>query len=69
MSNPGEEDATPIASTRQLADYLAVGGKPREAFRIGTEHEKFGFSRKDFSAPPYEPAGIHAMLDGISSRG
>ena len=69
MSNPGEEDATPIASTRQLADYLAVGAKPRDAFRIGTEHEKFGFARQDFSPPPYEPAGIHAMLEGIGARG
>jgi glutamate--cysteine ligase len=69
MSNPGEEDATPIGSVRQLADYLAVGAKPRERFRIGTEHEKFGFSRADFSPPPYEPGGIHAMLDGIRALG
>jgi glutamate--cysteine ligase len=78
MSNPGEEDATPIASgqkaaVRQLAEYLAVGGKPRAAWRIGTEHEKFGFHRPGtdapFSAPPYEPGGIRAMLEGIAGRG
>jgi glutamate--cysteine ligase len=74
MSNPGDEDSTPIASVRQLAEYLAVGGKPRAAWRIGTEHEKFGFFRPGgvapaFAAPPYAPGGIEAMLEGIASRG
>ncbi len=79
MSNPGEEDATPIASShgaavRQLAEYLAIGGKARDAWRIGTEHEKFGFYRPGgagsrFAAPPYAPGGIQAMLEGISARG
>jgi glutamate--cysteine ligase len=74
MSNPGEEDATPIASVRQLAATLAAGGKPRAAWRIGTEHEKFGFalpggSQPAFAPPPYEPGGIRAMLEGIAARG
>jgi glutamate--cysteine ligase len=74
MSNPGDEDSTPIASVRQLAEYLAVGGKPRAAWRIGTEHEKFGFYRPGgsapaFAPPPYAPGGIQAMLEGIASRG
>jgi len=73
MSNPGEEDATPIASVPQLAATLAEGGKPRAAYRIGTEHEKFGFFRPPaanaFAAPPYEPGGIKAMLEGIAARG
>jgi len=79
MSNPGEEDGTPIAAgrqaaRRQLAAYLAVGGKPRAAWRIGTEHEKFGFARPGgaapaYSAPPYAPGGIKAMLEGIAARG
>jgi len=56
MSNPGDGDATPIASLRQLADHLAVGCKPRADFRIGTEHEKFGFRLDDLRTPPYEPA-------------
>ena len=65
MSNPGDADATPITDTRQLAAFIAAGGKPREAFRIGTEHEKFGFSRRDLRPPPYEPGGIRALLEGI----
>lgn len=83
MSNPGEEDATPIVSVRQLAEHIAAGCKPSDGFRIGTEHEKFGFRYPDavpgldpagdtaapWSPPPYEPAGIRAMLEGIAARG
>jgi glutamate--cysteine ligase len=67
MSNPGDADATPITSPRQLADYLAGGSKPRERFRIGTEHEKFGFRQADFAAPPYQPGGIRAVLEGMAA--
>ena len=66
MSNPGDSDTTPITSLRQLADYLAVGGKPAAQFRIGTEHEKFGFSRATLATPPYEPGGIRALLEGLA---
>jgi glutamate--cysteine ligase len=73
MSNPGEEDATPIESVAQLAATLETGGKPPAAYRIGTEHEKFGFFRPPavnaFSAPPYAPGGIQAMLEGIAALG
>lgn len=69
MSNPGEADLTPITSVRQLAAWFAAGVKPRAQWRIGTEHEKFGFRRTDLSAPAYEPGGIRAMLEGIAARG
>ena len=69
MSNPGEADATPISSARQLADYLASGCKPATAFAIGTEHEKFGFSTHGFTPPPYAPGGIRDMLEGIGRDG
>jgi glutamate--cysteine ligase len=59
MSNPGDADATPITSVRQLADYIAVGCKPAAQFRIGTEHEKFGFRLPDLTPPPYLPADGH----------
>ena len=44
----------PITSVRQLADHIAAGCKPPEQFRIGTEHEKFGFRlrRPDPAALP-----------------
>jgi glutamate--cysteine ligase len=69
MSNPGEAIATPITSVRQLADYLAAGSKPRDAWRIGTEHEKFGFREGDLMPPAYEPDGIRAVLEGIVREG
>jgi glutamate--cysteine ligase len=69
MSNPGEGDLTPIATTSQLAAYLATGCKEPDRFRIGTEHEKFGFRLSDLTPPPYEPAGIRAMLEGIAADG
>jgi glutamate--cysteine ligase len=69
MSNPGDADTTPITSVRQLAEYLAVGCKPRERFRIGTEHEKFGFRLPDLTPPPYLPADGHpgAIRDLLQS--
>jgi glutamate--cysteine ligase len=69
MSNPGEADLTPITSRRQLAEWFAAGGKPRESWGVGTEHEKFGFYRSDFAPPPYEPDGIRAVLEGMQARG
>ncbi len=67
MSNPGDADATPFTSTRQLAEHLAAGGKPRARFSIGTEHEKFGFRQDNHAAPPYEPGGIRAVLEGMAA--
>jgi glutamate--cysteine ligase len=69
MSNPGESDPTPITSARQLAGWFAAGSKTRDAWRIGTEHEKFGFRRNDLAPPPYEPGGIRAMLEGLMAFG
>ena len=69
MSNPGESDPTPIRSARQLAEWFAAGSKPRGDWRIGTEHEKFGFRRDGLAPPPYEPGGIRAMLEGLMALG
>ncbi len=68
MSNPGDADATPITSVAQLAEHLAEGSKPRSMFRIGTEHEKFGFRRTDRRPPPYQPDGIAALLERLAAE-
>jgi glutamate--cysteine ligase len=68
MSNPGEADLTPIEHVSQLAGWFAAGAKPRAQWRVGTEHEKFGFRLTDHAPPPYEPDGIRAMLDGLAAR-
>ena len=67
MSNPGDADATPITSVRQLAEHIAVGCKPHAHFAIGTEHEKFGFRRADLASPTYENNGIRAVLEGLAA--
>jgi glutamate--cysteine ligase len=74
MSNPGDADATPLTSVRQMAEYLALGCKPPEAWRIGTEHEKFGFRQDDFATPPYlpadgQPGAIRDLLRGLARTG
>ncbi|MBV1833786.1 glutamate--cysteine ligase [Novacetimonas pomaceti] len=76
MSNPGDQDTTPIESVSQLAGVLAQGAKPKDAWRIGTEHEKFGFIRpqatrpghRPWMPPPYEPDGIHAVLSAMQQQ-
>ena len=72
MSNPGDQDETPIdpgqGAIAQLASHLALGCKPAASWRIGTEHEKFGFRRADLAPPPYEPDGIEAVLAGLARQ-
>ncbi|MFV0491735.1 MAG: glutamate--cysteine ligase [Pseudorhodobacter sp.] len=59
----------PIESFEQLATYLEQGCKPKSDWRIGTEHEKFGFLT-DIHAPlPYDgPRSIRALLEGLRDR-
>ncbi|MFC5436526.1 glutamate--cysteine ligase [Rhodanobacter umsongensis] len=69
MSIPSAVKSTPIAGRQQLADYLAAGEKPREAWRIGTEHEKFGFRTDDLRPPTFEgDRGIKLLLETLAAR-
>ncbi len=59
-------DLTPIENRGQLIEWLEEGCKPRQKWRIGTEHEKFGFYTADYSPVPYDgDAGIRALLEGM----
>jgi glutamate--cysteine ligase len=70
MSAPPTTRGEPITSKRQMIDYIAQGSKPREQWRIGTEHEKFGFNQRDLRPLPYEgPAGVKALLEGLQRFG
>ncbi|NML06983.1 glutamate--cysteine ligase [Sphingomonas sp. G-3-2-10] len=62
---------SPVIEDRaQLVDYFARGEKPRERWRIGTEHEKFVYWKDSHRAPSYEePGGIHALLIGLTKYG
>jgi len=63
-------DAPVIEHKAQLIDYFARGEKPKERWRIGTEHEKFVFSTKDLHAPSYdEQGGIHDLLMALTDYG
>jgi glutamate--cysteine ligase len=59
-------DMTPIETRDELVAWFEAGAKPKEQFRIGTEHEKFTFRIKDRRPVPYEgPRGIRALLEGM----
>ena len=68
MSIP-QTGGAPIERHEQLATYLAEGCKPREDWRIGTEHEKFGYCAKTRLPLPYDgPRSIRAVLEGLRHR-
>jgi len=62
-------DQTPLSSVAELSSYMAEGPRPKEKFRIGTEHEKFVFFKADHSPVPYAgDASISALLHGMQER-
>jgi glutamate--cysteine ligase len=61
---------TPIESKRDLVEYLEAGCKPRDAWRIGTEHEKFAYRLNDLRPLPYDGVpGIRGVLEGLERFG
>jgi glutamate--cysteine ligase len=52
-----------------LVRWFEAGSKPAADWRIGAEHEKFVFHLKDHSPVAYEPAGIKALLEGLTRFG
>ena len=58
-----------IESFDQLAGMMEQGCKPKAEWRIGTEHEKFGFVQADLTPLPYDgPRSIKALLEGLRDR-
>ncbi len=69
MSGPPAGSGEPITDRRQLVAYLEAGCKSESEFRIGTEHEKFGFHKDTLRPLAYdEPGGIRALLEGLAER-
>ncbi len=69
MSAQPNADNTPISSKADLVGYLESGNKPPEAWRIGTEHEKFVFRQDSHRPISYEePDGIRTMLEAFRDR-
>jgi glutamate--cysteine ligase len=64
-----QSDPTPIEDRAELVEWFEKGLKPAQDFRLGTEHEKFGFYTHDHAPVPYGgPRGIQAILEGLQSR-
>ncbi|HLF29734.1 MAG TPA: glutamate--cysteine ligase [Xanthomonadales bacterium] len=66
---PSEEPAASVEQVSTLLDYMASGSRPAGEWRLGTEHEKFGFTRDDLRPLPYAGGrGIHAILTALAER-
>lgn len=73
MSTAGAFDPTPVEGLSDLASWMEEGSKPKAQWRIGTEHEKFGFRVADqaplpFDAEPGAPS-VRAMMEGFQRFG
>lgn len=65
----GEENAPLIETRDDLLEVMAVGGKPKSEWRVGTEHEKHVYRKAPLRPVPYAgDDGIHALLKGIEAR-
>ena len=72
MSGPSPDNPEarePLENKAQLIGALSRGSKPKENWRIGTEHEKFPFLTDTLKPVPYEGArSIRALLEGLRDR-
>jgi glutamate--cysteine ligase len=61
-------DQQPL-TLEDITAWFAAGAKPASEWRVGAEHEKFGFHFRDHSTLPYEgPSGIKALMQGLTDR-
>ncbi|NNL35955.1 MAG: glutamate--cysteine ligase [Silicimonas sp.] len=68
MSIP-QSGGGPIERHEQMVEYLAAGCKPKDQWRIGTEHEKFGYCKDTLRPLPYDgERSIRAVLEGLRDR-
>jgi glutamate--cysteine ligase len=65
-----DADDPVIERLDQLAGPMIAGEKPKERWRIGTEHEKLVYCTDDHHAPSYdEPGGIRDLLLAMTEFG
>lgn len=71
MLHARQMEARPLATIEDLVSYFEDAAKPRNAWRVGTEHEVIGVSlgSHDFAGPiPYEgERGISAVLESLAA--
>ncbi len=70
MSTREDGPVSPVIESKdQLIGHLEAGCKPASDWRIGTEHEKFGFHTADLSPLPYGgDNGVRALLEQMIAR-
>ena len=70
MAAPSTGGGPLIESKTQLVEWFEAGNKPPEAWRIGTEHEKFAFRVDDHTPLSYDGSpGIRDLLVGMQRFG
>jgi glutamate--cysteine ligase len=58
-----------IESKAQLVEFLESGNKPKSEWKVGTEHEKFGFHETTLKPLGYrENGGILDILNGLKDQ-
>ena len=70
MSTREDGAESPLIEGRaDLIDWIAAGEKPKHAWRIGTEHEKFVFRTISLDPVSYDgPRGIRALMEQLIVR-
>ena len=70
MAAPSSSGGEIVTSKRQLIEYIEKGCKPRDAWRIGTEHEKFAYDSETHRRLSYDgKPGIRVLLEGMQRFG
>ncbi|MBF0357451.1 MAG: glutamate--cysteine ligase [Magnetococcales bacterium] len=67
--NPNKPDSknSQTISRDDLVAWIEAGCKPKKDWRVGTEHEKFGFCRSDLTPIPYAGEfGVKKVLLGMA---
>lgn len=64
-----DEAAPRVDSKAELVEWMEAGCKPQSDWRIGTEHEKFGFIWEGLRPLPYDgDVSVRALLEGLRDR-
>jgi glutamate--cysteine ligase len=70
VSIPSAQNTTPLTDKAQLIERLESGCKPKDRWRIGTEHEKFAYDVATCKPLTYDaPNGIRTVLNELQRFG
>ena len=67
MNKPSKTN--PVESKQDLVEYLEAGNKPAEQWKLGTEHEKFGYTLDNLRPLPFDgERGIERILGDLAEQ-